>query len=250
VPPKLLLYGITATDINDSRDEPQGAKSLMNLGDVVGMTWHRPRRADWFARQFIVEHFGRCWQLWYHRNAIRLWAADQFDHWWPGAFGDVAEEARKGLRRSAALAAEHAYAPDPATQRYKFSRFTRKHRDSLNFPHLVEYRIGEHLHYVHRLLDWCKEQNVEIVLVDMPVTEELEKRHPAEFAAYRRVLQAMSEERGVPVLRAGRDVVGLTDADFGDLIHLNASGATRLSTWLRNQLDDASATADAGGSRP
>ena len=71
-----------------------------------------------------------------------------------------------------------------------------------------------------------------------------------EFAAYRHVLRAMSEERGVPVIRAGRDVVGLTDADFGDLIHLNASGATRLSTWLRNQLDDASATADAGGSRP
>jgi hypothetical protein len=30
--------------------------------------------------------------------------------------------------------------------------------------------------------------------------------------------------------------VGLDDADFSDLIHLNARGTARLSVWLRQQL--------------
>src|SRR5262249_47516383 len=42
-PPRLLVYGITATDLNDSRLEPQGPRELMTTADVVAWARARPR---------------------------------------------------------------------------------------------------------------------------------------------------------------------------------------------------------------
>jgi hypothetical protein len=40
------------------------------------------------------------------------------------------------------------------------------------------------------------------------------------------------------LLAAPRTAVGLSDADFADLVHLNTSGVPRMSTWLRRRLDE------------
>lgn len=235
-PPRVLVYGVTATDLNDGRDEPHGARSLMGLGDVVHCLWRRPQKVAWYARHWSAEHAGHLWQLWRYRNGIRLWAADQFDRVCPGPFAADAGQARRGLERSAALAAEHGYAPDAATQLHDFSLVRPARRGLYPFPYLDDFAVGGHLGYLHRLLAWGRRHGVEVVLVDMPVTAEVEGRYPREFAVYRAVLAATAKERGVPVLWASRDAVGLGDADFGDLIHLNASGSAKLSRWLRDRL--------------
>jgi hypothetical protein len=249
VPPRVLVYGITASDLNDGRDEPHGARSLMTLGDVVRMAWRRPRRLDWFARHWAAEHAGRLWQLWHRRTAVRLWAAHQFDRAWPGAFPEAVEEARQGLARAERLAQDHGYAPDPAIQARDFSKVRPAGRAKLIFPYLTEYRLGEHLGYLHRLINWGRDNGVEVILVDVPITAELERRFPAEYATYREVLAVTAKERGVRVIWASRDAVGLGDADFGDLIHLNARGAEKFSRWLRHQLESGPG-APAGGTRP
>jgi hypothetical protein len=75
------------------------------------------------------------------------------------------------------------------------------------------------------------------VLVDLPVSAELEEGIcPRPFAAYRAVLDEVERTRGVRVLRATRGAVGLTDAQFCDLIHLNGEGKARLSAWVRREL--------------
>ena len=53
----------------------------MTLDDVVKCAWRRPRQLFWFARHWGAEHADRLWQLWHHRNALRLW--DGFAHDWP-----------------------------------------------------------------------------------------------------------------------------------------------------------------------
>jgi hypothetical protein len=237
-PPRLLIYGLTATDLNDSRDEPHGARSLMNLGDVIKCSWRRPRRVLWFARHFALEHVDRLWQLWRYRNGIRLWAADQVHRACPALFADVAAEARRNLERSDALAQEHGFAPNPVSQNRCFAEVGPAGRARHGFPYLQDFQVGEHLGYLHRLLNWGREHGVEVVLVDMPVTAEVEGRYPREFAVYRDLLAATARERGVTVLWARREAIGLSDADFGDMIHLNAAGARKLSRWLRHQLDD------------
>jgi hypothetical protein len=108
------------------------------------------------------------------------------------------------------------------------------------FPFLEHYQLG-YLPYLDCLLGWAERRAVTVVLVDLPVPADLEERlYPQVFASYRAALAEVERTRGVRVLHATRPAVGLTDADFADQIHLNASGAARLSAWLRSRLSDAS----------
>jgi hypothetical protein len=75
-----------------------------------------------------------------------------------------------------------------------------------------------------------------VVLVDVPVPADLERRYPDEFRRYREALAGAARSHGVRVLSATRDAVGLGDEDFGDLIHLNATGAAKFSAWLKKNL--------------
>ena len=84
------------------------------------------------------------------------------------------------------------------------------------------------------MLDWAEANDAEVILIDMPVTADLEARHPAEFAEYRKLLAEVGRNRGATILD-GREAE-LNDAHFADLIHLNCSGTARFSVWLRGTL--------------
>jgi hypothetical protein len=236
-PPRLLVYGVTASDLNDHRDEPEGPRQLMDWHDLPRWVRYRPEAADWAPRQFLWERLGRLWHLYSYRNGIRLWAADQVECRWPGPFADAAAEARKGLARAAALRGENGYAPDADTRVRSLAYLKAHGTTGPPIPFLDCYQLGGHLRYLHRLLDWARGRGVAVVLVDMPVSADLEERlHPREFARYRAALAEVGKQHGVPVLRAGRDALGLDDAHFADLVHLNGLGAARMSAWLRDQL--------------
>lgn len=236
-PPRLLVYGITASDLNDSRNEPHGQHSLMGWDDLPRWILYRPRSAEWGVRHFLQGRLTRLWQLYAFRNGIRLWAADQLDHYAPGLCPEAAAEARDGLRYSAALRSGHGYAPRPNFQvgRLDLSKAAGVPCDSFSF--LQKYRLGEHLRYLEHLREWARLHGVAVVLVDMPISADLEQRlYPQEFAVYRAALTDL-EQRGVCILHARREAIGLMDADFADLAHLNARGNARLSTWLRSSLE-------------
>jgi hypothetical protein len=238
-PPRLLVYGITASDLNDSRDEPEGPRHLMTRADVASWASRRPGALEWCARQYGWERLGRLWKLYYYRNGIRLWAADRVGRLWPGAFAEAAAEARRGLARSAALHCDDGYAPDPAAQARSLDQLKAGGSFGPPITFLDRYRLGEHLGHLHRLLDWAGEHGTAVILLDMPVSADLEERlHPREFAAYRAALAEVERGRHVHVLRASRVAVGLDDRDFADLIHLNARGTARLGAWLRQQLEE------------
>jgi hypothetical protein len=239
-PPRLVVYGITASDLNDSRLEPHGAHSLIGPGDLAVWARTNPRTAGWAVKHFIRGRLAGCWQLYRHRNAIRLWAADQADACWPGVAPDLAAEARRNLAYAADLARPDGYAPNRAFQARRLDHLKAAGWRDDRFHFLNRYRVGEHVRYLHHLLDWATAQRVAVVLVDMPVSADLEHgQHAPAFALYRAALAEVELARGVRVLRASREAVGLGDEHFADLIHLNAAGAGRLSRWLRGQLDGA-----------
>jgi lysophospholipase L1-like esterase len=100
------------------------------------------------------------------------------------------------------------------------------------------YRVGAaYLASLDRLLAGAARQGVPVLIVDLPVSADLDDRlYPAQFAAYRTALADAAAARGVAVLHATRAAVGLTDADFSDLVHLNGEGAAKMSAWLRTAI--------------
>src|SRR5262249_39418107 len=140
-------------------------------------------------------------------------------------------------RFTAALRRDDGFAPRPDAQVRRLDQLKAAGSYGPPFHFLDNYRLGDHLACLRCLLDWCAERGVPVVLLDMPVSADLEERfHPSAFARYREVLADLQRRRGARVLSASRAALGLTDADFADLIHLNASGTARLIAWLRRQL--------------
>jgi hypothetical protein len=233
-PPRLLVYGVSATDFNEDRVEPNGPRELMSLSDVAGWIGGRPEAGLWCLRHYTDAHLTGGWQLFRHRAEIRLWLAEQLENLCPGLCPDVAAEARTRRQTRASLRSGHGYLPAGG----RLDRLKAEGRVSVSsFPFLDRYRIDGYPRYLHLLLDWAERHEVTVILVDLPVPADLDQRlYPQIYGSYRAVLETVAHRRGVRLLRATREAVGLTDADFGDLIHLNASGAARLSTWLRQQL--------------
>jgi len=237
-PPRLLLYGICASDFTEDRVEPCGPLHLMGFADVASWSRHRPKAALWCATKFAEGRLERLWQLYHHRRGLRLWAVDQMERFWPGTFPETAAEARQGLTRTEGLRRDFGFAsPEPGPTSCLDALKAAAGPIDLRQPVLEKYRIGGYLHYLHRLLDWAEERGVRVVLVDMPVSADLEESlYPHVFATYRARLAEVERRRHVRVLRPTRADLDLVDADFADLFHLNARGAARVSTWVRQSL--------------
>jgi hypothetical protein len=235
MPPKLIVYGLTATDWNDARNEPHGTYSLMTGDDVVTCRSIRPDAAGWVTRHYLEGRLARVSAVFRLRNGIRLWAAVQADAIWPGCAPEALREAREQSAYGDALRAGVGYAPAAWFVHRRYDRAKAAGDPGPPFGFLDKYRTGSHLKYVDKLVAWGKAHQTEVILLDMPVTADLEARYASAFADYRSRLAAV-EASGVPVIRATREAVGLGDEDFADVVHLNGGGAAKLSAWLRARL--------------
>lgn len=231
-PPRVLVYGLTATDLNDARNEPHGPHSLMTWGDLAGWVRLRPESAEWATRHFVLSRAGRVSNLFRYRHGVRMWAACAAEAAFPGSTPETFREADELRERADALRTGSGYVPARGIAAGRYDAATAPRR----FPFLENYRTGSHLKYLHMLIDWCAAGGTELILLDVPVTADLEARYPAAFAEYRGRLTELERDRGVTVLRLTRAVAGLTDAEFGDVIHLNRAGAARLSDRVRADL--------------
>ncbi len=233
-PPRVLVYGITASDLNDSRHEPHGVQSLMTLDDVRDWRATRPDAAEWVTRHYAKGQFSKASSLYRHRYGIRMWTADTCEEFVPGSCPESAAEARRQLAIHATLQRCTGYSPTQwfATRRY--SDMKSSGWVAPPFAYLANYKTGSHIEYLHRLLDWADKNTVQVVLIDMPVTEDLETRHSAEFAEYRRVLSGVAAKRRIIVLRGSE--ADLDNDHFADLIHMNRAGAEKFCGWLREEL--------------
>jgi hypothetical protein len=242
-PPRLLLYGITATDVNADRCEPRGPRTLMDSADLADVIRSGTGDREWYLRQFAQGQASRLWGLYRYRNALRLWAADRLEALWPGACPAAAGEARDGLRASAALQSADGFAPAPWIQDRRLDAFKAAGSLGPHFNYLDHFHLGNALGYLDRLRDWAAARGAELVLLDMPVSADLERLHPTAYAKYRSAVSDWARQQGVTLVSASREAAGLADADFGDLIHLNRGGAPRFGAWLRRELQAAGSAA-------
>ena len=233
-PPRMLIYGCTASDWNDRRQEPHGPHSLMTWNDLGVWCRHRPESREWVTRHFLQSRLAQSWDLFQYRHGMRLWAAHQLED----VFPEAALEARDARQYGDDLRNGNGYAPNPKYVAKYYDLEKLKSDPQIYIPHLKNYTLGGHLLYLGWMLDWAKSNDVKVIFLDMPVTEDLEVRmHPDEFRRYREKLAEIASERGYPVLHATRSAIGVDDHDFADVIHLNGVGAQKMSRWLRSQLE-------------
>ena len=238
-PPRLLIYGATATDFNASRRTADGPRQLMTLSQLGRASAAPLPTAGWYAWNYASERVVSGWQLYYHRRGIRLFLADTADRLWPGLCPTEAAEARRELAISIDLRTGNGFTRHPpVTPAVRLDAIKAAGQASDYFPFMERFHVGAgHLASLDRMLSAVARHGVPIVIVDLPVPADLDARlFPSEFAAYRAALAGVAAAHGVSVLRATRDRVGLTDADFSDLVHLNGDGAAKLSCWLRRAL--------------
>jgi hypothetical protein len=235
-PPRVLVYGLTATDLNDARHEPHGPHSLMTWGDLAGWVRLRPEAAGWVTRHFVLSRAGGLSNLVRYRHGIRMWAACEAERVFPGSSPETFREADELRERAGALETGNGYVPARGFTMGRYDALKAAGLGNREFPYLRKYRTGSHLKYLHKLIDWCAAGGTDLVLVDLPVTADLESRYAAEFAEYRGRLAELERGRGVRVVRVAREATGLTDAEFADEIHLNPAGAARVSDRVRAEL--------------
>lgn len=236
-PPRLLVYGATASDLNDSRGEPHGPYSLMTVGDVVRWARTRPENREWVVRHYAYGQVGKVSNLFRYRHGIRMWAATEADEQIPGSCPEAMREADELREHGEALRTGNGYAPARGFSEGNFGVVKLARKVPKDFPFLQKYRTGSHLKYLHKLIDWCEEGGVRLVVVDMPVTVDLETMYPKAFAEYRERLAEVERDRGVMVIRDAKKAARLNDAHFADLIHMNRDGAAVFSDWLRRRLE-------------
>jgi hypothetical protein len=242
VPPRLLVYGATATDFNGARIARDGARDLMTAGDFGRMVVDRPTTATKLVGPFLGERTARAWQLYYHRRGLRLWLADLADRACPGLCATEAAEARRGLGVTTAVRSGAGYCfHQPVTPAMRLDCLKAAGQVSDWFPFMDRFRVGEaYLDCLDHMLAVAGRRGTPVLIVDLPVPADLDKRlFPEQFAAYRAALQQVAANHGVSVAWATCESVGLTDADFSDLVHLNGNGAARFSRWLRDTIAQA-----------
>jgi hypothetical protein len=238
-PPRLLVYGITATDLNEGRADRIGPEHLMTPLDLAIWCRERPDRAFWALGIYGESRLSKGCHLYRYRDGIRRWAMTQLELNDPSSLTD---EQRFDLGK--ARMQDHAFRrcagfldhPLNPADRLDWQESTG--RIPARFSFLDRYRIVTYRRYLDRLIDWSEQHAVPLVLVDLPVPPLLDRQlHPQEYAVYRAMLAEYEQQGRVRVLHADHDRLGLTNADYSDLIHLNVTGSRILSDWLRAKLD-------------
>jgi hypothetical protein len=246
-PPALLVYGIAITDLNDTRVEAMDPEDLMDAGDIVRWVRLGSGEAEWCIRHCLSEHVARSWSLYYYRQGIRLWAADHAERLWPGFCPDAARQARKGLENSDGLRRCLDFHPSrPVPERLRYDLKKAAGQFPCRMGPMEDYRLGRYVRYLDAIIDWCRGHDTALVLVNVPVPADLESLYPQPFDAYRAFLADLPARRGVLVLTPTREEIGLSEADFDDMIHLNGDGTARFSAWLRRALSDSPANKSHG----
>ncbi len=234
--PRLLIYGICATEFKEDRVEPLGPMFLMNASDVVRWARLRPDAAPWCAGKFLQERWENLCAPMYYRTAVQRWAAEKLDDWFPGLCAETAEEAHKTVSDSVALYLNHGFQAQPATPERRLDLLKASGKPLQGWSFLENYAVSGYLVYLHALLDWAEARRVPVVLVELPTSADLERKFPEAFAAFRARLREIERDRQVRVLRPTRAQLGLEERHYADIIHLNADGAAVLTAWLRREL--------------
>lgn len=237
-PPKLVIYGVAPSDWNDSRNEPHGPGTLYSWADLQEACAVRPELTSWYRKHYGRTHLANLSAIWKHRHGLRMASAAAFLERFPESVSEAAAEAQRLRRSTERIRHGNGYAPAEYFATRRYSDMKASGWVAPPFQALAKYQTGSHLRFLKKLAEELASSGAQLVLLEMPLTADLETRHAAECRQFQRDLRAfLKDYPDVRHLAAARQAVNLSDDHFSDLIHLNSGGADKLSRWLKQQLE-------------
>jgi hypothetical protein len=95
---------------------------------------------------------------------------------------------------------------------------------------------GEQLSSLKRLIELCKDKNIPLILVNMPLAEDYNNNFDSleDYYLYLSTVAILANETNIPYWNMGNfpEFNGFKDNHFGDFNHLNLSGAEKLSQMI------------------
>jgi len=232
--PKRLIVGVAATDFNDARNEPHGAYSIYTSADVADIARTRRDAASWTMRRFGEGQLRQVSAVYQHRRGLFLAAADLAASVDTRIAPETSAIAARDYGYAESLRAGRGYAPAPWFAHADYAARKARGESFPPFDFLERYSFGSHFAYLERLMN--ERDGTTVVIVEMPYTEDFEVRFAERLAEFRTRLTTWETERGWPLLRATRESLKLSDADFGDFVHLNRGGAAKMTAWLKAEI--------------
>src|SRR5262245_59685791 len=181
-PPKLIVYGVMATDLHDGRTESIAPRYLMGPADLIDWARTHPDCVTYALRHYTREHCNRLWPSSYYAYGIQLWLAESAITVWPAVAPESAA-ARTNLQRARDIATAGYERLAEVRETLRLDRQKAAGLIGDTFSFIEGYRCGGvHLAYLHRLLDAAQQAGVPVVLVDLPVPADLDERmYPCAF---------------------------------------------------------------------
>jgi hypothetical protein len=136
----VLVYGITASDLNDSRHEPHGAEVLLTQSDVADWCRTRPEAADYATRHYWQGRLAEVSATYRHRHGVKMWAAKAADGVWPGCCPEAVAEADRQLQSADWLAQARGYAPTRWFAHRQYDHMKQAGWEQPPFDYLKNYR--------------------------------------------------------------------------------------------------------------
>lgn len=216
--PKLVVIGVSSFDISDEPPERGAffdAFRRSPAAERASGSATRLTRAD----HWMAEHS----DLWRYRSSLRH----------PGVVLDT-------LRGDAEVVPPYVadLQPSGRTTFLEASRFEDRDVNAGGTP-LSNWSLGtKDRAALVRLIQLARGTGADVVLVDMPVTDEYVLKHPngaADYDTYLRSLRALGDELQVPVI----ELSSIHDHTFfADEVHLNVVGAAFVTQALQAVLED------------
>lgn len=218
--PSLILLGVSSIDFNENVRNP-------NIDRVASECC--PSLRPWTAK--LEQWFSNVSQLVHYRSSVNSPVAAARALRWIRE-GDLPQENPVDSFGFPIKADEPAFS------------VTRIHEDHVRSTILNHFHVSDNsIDAIRDLVEKIENQNIDVVLAEMPVTDEYIGLHPEEqvdYSVFQAALRSAGRDLGVPVWISSSEFA--EHRYFFDSHHMNARGSrafiTAISHWMRSNVQD------------
>ncbi len=233
--PKYVILGLSLRDFIDNASHCPGTtppfrylRRFTDIDDLVNIAF------PLFWQRFDY-YFGKTFYPWAKKLDIQAWCSEQ-TKLWLGPLADklcspcmlneldyrkhVPANLHSEVEEGMAIVKAHI----PYAYEHNFADYKRRYGSGQNF----QWMFNLQKQFFVKLVSLAKERNINLIILNMPLTKENMDMMPAgSYQLYSDLLKREAEHNGFPYIDLNKNPM-FTTADFYDTAHMNSSGGKKL----------------------